>query len=454
MGIQLTKGERLNLSKAAPDLKHVAIGLGWDVSQVGPSYDIDASVFMLGAAGKIIHEKYFVFYNNLKSLDGSLRHSGDNRTGQGEDDDETIYVDLTKVKIAIEQIVFVVTIHEGLEKNQNFSQVKNAFIRLYNQETGVELARYDLKEAFSQETALEFGRLYRKDLAWRFQAVGEGYNAGLQSFVDRYFVDIKQEEKKVDKPVLTPEPEKETKQQPIDITKKADIILLKAKVDICLKKKGIEGILARVALVLDISGSMSHQYSSGAVQAFLERIVPVASRLDDDATLDVWFFGSTFKRTRSVTETNVDGYITKEAGAMKRALLVFKMPSLMLELGGGNNESLVIQDVIKKYTQEKASKLPTFIVFLSDGGVTNEPELKKSIVEGAKYPIFWQFVGLAGFNYGILERLDSMGGRLVDNANFFHLDDLGKITDEQLYERLLNEFPAWIKQARLKGILK
>ena len=452
MGIQLTKGERLNLSKAAPDLKQVAIGLGWEVSQVGPSYDIDASVFMLGAAGKIIHEKYFVFYNNLKSLDGSLRHSGDNRTGQGEDDDETIYVDLTKVKIAIEQIVFVVTIHEGLEKNQNFSQVKNAFIRLYNQETGVELARYDLKEAFSQETALEFGRLYRKDLEWRFRAVGEGYKAGLQSFVDRYFLDTKQEEKKVESSVLTYE--KETQQQPIDITKKADISLLKAKVDICLQKKGIDDILARVALVLDISGSMSHQYSSGAVQAFLERIVPVASRLDDDATLDVWFFGSTFKRTSSVTETNVDGYITKEAGEMKRALLVFKMPSLMLELGGGNNESLVIKDVIKKYTQEKPSKLPAFIVFLSDGGVTNEPEIKKFIVDAAKYPIFWQFVGLAGFNYGILERLDSMGGRLVDNANFFHLDDLGKITDEQLYERLLNEFPAWIKQARLKGILK
>ena len=452
MGIQLTKGERFNLSKVAPDLKQVAIGLGWEASLVGQSYDIDASVFMLGAAGKILHEKYFVFYNNLTSLDGSLRHSGDNRTGQGEEDDETIYIDLTKVKIAIEQIVFVVTIHEAPEKNQNFSQIKNAFVRLYNQETGSELARYDLKEAFFQETALEFGRLYRKDLEWRFQAVGEGYKAGLQSFVDRYFVETKQEEKKVESPVLTAE--KETKQQPIDITKKADISLLKAKVDICLKKKGIDALLARVALVLDISGSMSHQYSSGAVQAFLERIVPIASRLDDDATLDVWFFGSTFKRTSSVTETNVDGYIQEEAGEMKRALLVLKMPSLMLELGGGNNESLVIQDVIKKYTQEKPSKLPTFIVFLSDGGVTNEQEIKKSIVDAAKYPIFWQFVGLAGFNYGILERLDSMGGRLVDNANFFHLDDLGKITDEQLYERLLNEFPAWIKQARLKGILK
>lgn len=199
---------------------------------------------------------------------------------------------------------------------------------------------------------------------------------------------------------------------------------------------------------------MNRQYSSGAVQAFLERIVPVASRLDDDRKLDVWFFGSTFKRTTSVRKTNVDGYINKECGEMKRALLVFKMPSLMVELGGGNNEPLVIQDVIKKYTQEEPSKLPTFVVFLSDGGVTNESGIKKAMIEAAKYPIFWQFVGLAGFNYGILERLDTLSNRVVDNANFLHVDDLGKITDEQLYERLLNEFPSWMKQARAKGILK
>jgi len=206
-------------------------------------------------------------------------------------------------------------------------------------------------------------------------------------------------------------------------------------------------------LVLDISGSMSHQYNSGAVQAFLERIVPVASRLDDNKTLDVWFFGSKCKRTKSVTEMNVDGYINKECGEAKRALLVFKMPSLMIELGGGNNESSVIKDVIKKYTQEQPSKLPTLIVFLSDGGVTDEQEIKKSVIDAAKYPIFWQFVGLAGSNYGILEKLDTMGGRIVDNADFFNVDDLRKITDEQLYERLLNEFPSWMKQARAKGIL-
>lgn len=455
MEIELTKGGRFNLSKEAPDLKKVAIGLGWKVNQNGQSYDIDASVFMLGVNGKIPDEKYFVFYNNLQSLDGSLRHSGDNRTGEGDGDDETIYVDLTKVNPAIQEIVFVVTIHQGQEKQQNFSQIRNAFIKIYNQETRRSLARYNLREAFSQETALEFGRLYKKDGEWRFQAVGEGYNTGLQSFVDKY-IDETQQHNKVEPQVETPvrNQHKDTNQPPIDITKKADINLLKTKVDIVLQKKGISKDVARVALVLDISGSMNHQYSSGAVQAFLERIVPVASRLDDDGKLDVWFFGSTFKRTTSVRETNVDGYIKKECGEMKRALLVFKMPSLMVELGGGNNEPPVIRDVIKKYTQEEPSKLPTFIVFLSDGGVTDEPGIKKAVIDAAKYPIFWQFVGLAGSNYGILERLDTMSGRIVDNADFFHVDDLGKITDEQLYERLLNEFPSWMKQARAKGVLR
>ena len=455
MGIQLIKGERFNLSKEAPDLKKVSIGLGWEMSNTGQSYDIDGSVFMLTKDGIVPDEKYFVFYNNLKSLDGSLTHSGDSKTGQGEGDDETIHIELVKVNSAIQEIVFVVTIHEGQEKKQNFSQIKNAFIKLSNQETGSELARYDLKEAFSQETALEFGRLYRKDGEWRFQAVGQGYNAGLQTFVDKYHVETKEEEEKEEPKVETPliTHEQNTKPQPINIKKRPDINLLKTKVDIVLKKKDISNVVARVALVLDISGSMMRQYGSGAVQAFLERIVPVASRLDDDGTLDVWFFGSRFKRTESVTETNVDGYIQKECGEMKQALLLLKMPSLMLELGGGNNEPPVIRDVIKKYTQEKPSKLPTFVVFLSDGGVIDEQGIKKAMVDAAKYPIFWQFVGLAGSSYGILERLDTMSGRFVDNADFFHVDDLGKITDEQLYERLLNEFPSWLKAARLKGIL-
>ena len=189
MSIELTKGERFNLSKETPDFSKIAIALGWQVSQTAQNCDIDASVFMLAADGRIPDEKYFVFYNNLTSPDGSVRHSGDSATGQIEGDDETVYLDLSKINSAIQEIVFVVTIHEGQEKNQTFSQVTNAFIRLYNRETVSELVRYNLNQIFSQETALEFGRLYKKNGEWRFQVVGQGYNAGLQSFVDKYYVE-------------------------------------------------------------------------------------------------------------------------------------------------------------------------------------------------------------------------------------------------------------------------
>jgi len=189
MSIELTKGERFNLSKETPDFSKIAIALGWQVSQTAQNCDIDASVFMLAADGRIPDEKYFVFYNNLTSPDGAVRHSGASRNGQIDGDDETVYVDLSKINSAIQEIVFVVTIHEGEEKNQSFSQVTNAFIRLYNRETLSELVRYNLNQIFSQETALEFGRLYKKNGEWRFQAVGQGYNAGLQSFVDKYYVE-------------------------------------------------------------------------------------------------------------------------------------------------------------------------------------------------------------------------------------------------------------------------
>ncbi|MEG4490228.1 TerD family protein [Microcoleus sp. D3_18_C4] len=189
MSIELTKGERFNLSKETPNFSKIAIALGWQVSQTAQNCDIDASVFMLAADGRIPDEKYFVFYNNLTSPDGGVRHSGDSRNGQIEGDDETVYLDLSKINSAIQEIVFVVTIHEGQEKNQSFSQVTNAFIRLYNSENISELVRYNLTQIFSQETALEFGRLYKKNGEWRFQAVGQGYNSGLQSFVDKYYVE-------------------------------------------------------------------------------------------------------------------------------------------------------------------------------------------------------------------------------------------------------------------------
>ena len=188
MGISLGKGNRIDLSKEAPSLTKVGFGLGWDENDTntGVDFDLDASVFMLGSNGKISQDEYFIFYNNLKSPDGSVEHTGDNLTGDGDGDDETINVQLNRIDPTIEELVFVVTIHEATQRRQNFGQVRNAFIRLYDLNTNHEIAKYDLEEDFSTETAIEFGRLYKKSGSWRFKAVGTGFNAGLQGFVDKF----------------------------------------------------------------------------------------------------------------------------------------------------------------------------------------------------------------------------------------------------------------------------
>ena len=189
MSIELNKGGKIDLTKSNPSLRYVGVGLGWDINesvQSNHDFDLDASVFMLGANRKIPNEQFFVFYNNLKSPDGSIEHFGDNRTGEGGGDDETIEIDLKKVSPEIEEILFVVTIHDSQTRNQNFRQVKNSYIRLYDAATEKEVMKYNLNEAFSQETAIEFGRLYKRNRQWQFQAIGCGYTNGLQGFVDRY----------------------------------------------------------------------------------------------------------------------------------------------------------------------------------------------------------------------------------------------------------------------------
>ena len=188
MSVNLSKGGKVSLSKEAPGLSKITIGLGWDTnsSDTGKEFDLDASAFLVGADGKVANEKNFVFYNNLTSADGSVVHTGDNRTGEGDGDDESIKVDLGKISADIEGIEVVVTIHEAKERGQNFGQVKNAFVRIVNDADGKELARYDLEEDFSVETAVSFGKIYKKDGEWRFSAQGVGYKEGLEGFVRQF----------------------------------------------------------------------------------------------------------------------------------------------------------------------------------------------------------------------------------------------------------------------------
>ncbi|HAE78355.1 TerD family protein [Morganella morganii] len=187
MSVSLSKGGNVSLSKTAPSMKNVLIGLGWDVrSTDGQDFDLDASAFLLTAAGKVRGDADFIFYNNLRSTDGSVTHTGDNRTGQGDGDDESLIIKLDMISAEIDKIVFVVTIHDAQTRRQSFGQVSGAFIRLVNDDTNTEIARYDLTEDASTETAMLFGELYRHGTEWKFRAVGQGYAGGLSSVCAQY----------------------------------------------------------------------------------------------------------------------------------------------------------------------------------------------------------------------------------------------------------------------------
>ncbi|GGX07239.1 TerD family protein [Streptomyces noursei] len=191
MGVSLAKGGNVSLTKEAPGLTAVSIGLGWDVrTTTGADYDLDASALLCTDAGKAASDQHFVFYNNLTSPDGSVRHTGDNLTGAGDGDDETVDVMLDGVPAEITKIVFPVSIHDAQSRGQNFGQVRNAYIRVVNQQGGAELARYDLTEDASTETAMVFGELYRHNGEWKFRAVGQGYASGLAGIAADFGVNV------------------------------------------------------------------------------------------------------------------------------------------------------------------------------------------------------------------------------------------------------------------------
>lgn len=191
MGVVLRKGANLSLSKAEPGLEKIIVGLGWDArSTRGQAFDLDASVFMLTTSGQVRSDLDFIFYNNLKAKDGSVEHLGDNLTGDGDGDDEVIRIDLTKLPADITKLVFVVSIHEAAERHQNFGMVSNSTIRILNNATRNEIARYDLSEEGGTETEMIFGEVYRYNGEWKFKAIGQGYENGFVELIKSYGVSV------------------------------------------------------------------------------------------------------------------------------------------------------------------------------------------------------------------------------------------------------------------------
>ena len=191
MPITLTKGANVSLNRSAPGLSKIVIGLGWDARATsGAAFDLDASVFLLSEAGKVRSDADFIFFNQPSSADGSVKHLGDNTTGDGDGDDEQVSVDLLSVPADVAKIAIAVTIHEATTRNQNFGMVSQAFVRIVDASNNEEIVRYDLSEDFSVETALVFGEVYRHSGDWKFKAVGQGFQGGLEAMAKNYGVNV------------------------------------------------------------------------------------------------------------------------------------------------------------------------------------------------------------------------------------------------------------------------
>ncbi|WP_108914908.1 tellurium resistance cAMP binding protein TerE [Klebsiella pneumoniae] len=191
MAVSLVKGGNVSLTKEAPSMNVALVGLGWDARVTdGQAFDLDASVFLVGENGKVLSDSHFVFYNNTTSPDGAVQHQGDNRTGEGDGDDEQVKIDLTKVAADVKKLVFAVTIHEADSRKQNFGMVSNSFMRVVNNDNGAEIARFDLSEDASTETAMIFGELYRHGAEWKFKAVGQGFTGGLAALATQHGINI------------------------------------------------------------------------------------------------------------------------------------------------------------------------------------------------------------------------------------------------------------------------
>ncbi|MDP3010789.1 MAG: VWA domain-containing protein [Methylococcales bacterium] len=380
---------------------------------------VDFACFGLDSQQKLSDDAYMTFFNQPKTPCGAVELS----TPAG--DTLGFSCQLAKLPAKIDKLVFTAAIDGAT----SMRQIQNGHLRFLL--AGQEVARFAFSGAdFQDEKAVMLGELYRKDGTWRFSAVGQGFNGGMAALVQHFGGEVAEE---VTAPVTTKlSLEKKLAAAPklIDLAKKATV---------SLEKYQLQETVARVGLVLDASGSMMNQYRTGKVQEVINRLLPLAVHFDDDAALDVWAFSSNTIALSPATLNNYADFIDSTEGGWRN----WGMMSI-------NNEPKVIKQVIELYQK---TLLPVLVIFISDGGVSRNKEIKDLLTSAACLPIFWQFVGIGGRNYGVLEQLDTMAGRVVDNCGFFALDDLNSVSEQELYDRLLNEFPLWLKVAKQKHII-
>ncbi|UUU23413.1 VWA domain-containing protein [Streptomyces sp. DSM 40750] len=464
----LSKGANLRVDSPA-----VRVELAWSESPGIP--DVDASALLLTGVGRVRDDGDFVFYNQPQHASNAVTHLGKQSAGGVLTD--TVEVDLHSLDPAVERVVLCASADGG-----TFGQVPGLTLRLLDAGTQTEIARFHMEA--ETETAFIGGELYRRSGQWKFRAVGQGYASGLAGLATDFGITI--DDAPSDTSAFSPESvsvppvpatapasvppvpatapvgprlSKGEEQLPVDMRKR--LSLRKEQVAVSLRKHGAAGVTARVILVLDASGSMSFLYSKGVVADVVERMAAVAAQLDDDGDMQAWTFASNAARLPDLRLGDLPEWLRLHVRVGQMSLFRrSKKPGKGLKDGQVDMRTVGIQNEeqkaiaqVRTYVRGNPVAVPTLVLFFSDGGVHRDALIEQELRDAVEEPIFWQFVGLGRSNYGVLERFDTLPGRRVDNVGFFAVDDISTVADQELYDRLLSEFPTWMAAAGQAGIL-
>ncbi|MDX2562368.1 VWA domain-containing protein [Streptomyces sp. TX20-6-3] len=457
----LSKGANVPVDSAA-----LRVELVWAQGPGVP--DVDASALLLTSAGRVRDDGDLVFYNQPRHASEAVAHLG-KQTAAGVTSD-IVAVDLRSLDPDVERVALCASTDGG-----TFGQVPGMVLRLLNAASGDELARFDMTAG--TETAFICGELYLRQGKWKFRAVGQGYAEGLAGLATEFGITVDEPDSGAAAPAGAaqappdvqaplapavssggPRLSKGEERLPVDMRKR--LSLRKEQVAVSLRKHGAEGVVARVVLVLDASGSMSFLYTRGVVADVVERMAAVAAQLDDDGEMQAWTFASQPARLPDLRLGDLPEWLrlhvrVGQVGLFRRNRRPKGLEAGQVDMrtvGIQNEEQRVIAEV-RSYVAGNPAPAPTLVLFFSDGGVYRNAEIERELRAAVEEPIFWQFVGLGRSDYGVLERFDSLPGRRVDNVGFFAVDDISTVPDQELYDRLLSEFPSWVTAARQAGIL-
>jgi stress response protein SCP2 len=446
-GMDLAKGQ--NVVLGAPG--DTAVRVSWTG---GPT--VDVSALLLNQDGKVRSDADFVFYGQPQHPSGSVRHTGGAAGGDG------LQIQLPAVEADVERIVIGAS-----AEGRPFGEVSGLVIEVGS--GGAVHARY-VVEGASSETAFLLGELYRRSGAWRFRAIGQGYDSGLAGFATDFGVDVEDGSAAGAPPAAAPVSLK--KQKLIEMEKRLGteaprLLDLTKRAAVSLEKRGLGEHTARVALCLDISASMDQLYRSGKIQALVERVLALGLRFDDNGQVDVFLFGAGGHEEPAVALANHASYVPDMIRRRR--------------LEAGTRYGAAMRLIRKRYfgadgarTQPFPDAQPVYVMFVTDGAPMDRKEAEEQLRFSSYEPVFWQFMAIGKSNravdagetrkrgllariadsqFAFLEQLDDLSGRHLDNADFFGVTDPANLSDDQLYDLLMTEYPGWLEAARRGGLL-